>query len=95
MQEASRVKASYNDLITRGRPDAAAAYLAKNAEEFNKASMSQQFTSTMGQFQKQLQSIMVSGATPEEKSVAIDNLKAQRTAYAEQTLKAVEKTKPQ
>jgi hypothetical protein len=95
MQEASRVKASYNDLITRGRPDAAAAYLAKNAEEFNKATMSQQFTSTMGQFQKQLQAIMISGATPEEKRVAIDNLKAQRTAYAEQTLKAVEKTTPQ
>lgn len=95
MQEASQVKASYNDLITRGRPDAAAAYLAKNADEFNKAAMAQQFTSTMGQYQKELKAIMASAATPEEKRAAIDNLKERRTAYAEQTLKASEKTTPQ
>jgi len=100
MNDAAQVKATYTDMLNKGRSDAAEAYKNKNADEFNKASMSSRFTSSMSQFTKEMQAIQTQVATgqitPEEGRQKRNDLVARRTAYAQTLLaQASGRTAPQ
>jgi hypothetical protein len=92
MEEAKQVKATYNDLLAKGKPDAAAAYLNKNADEFAKSTVATQFTTTMNKYAERMKGILQSGTTPEEKRDAVAKLKKERTSYAQTMLDVSERT---
>ena len=100
MNEASQVKATYKDMLDKGRLDAAKAYLEKNAEEFNKASMAPRFTSDMTKFTNEMKAIQMQVArreiTPEQGREKKNALVARRTSYAQNVLaQASGRTAPQ
>ena len=99
MTEASQVKATYQDLLKKGKRAEAEAYLNKNAEEYAKSGISSKFTSGMTQFMNAINATKLrTDLTPEQKMQEIDNIKAQRTSFAEQIKAAattVGKTTPQ
>ena len=100
MNDAAQVKATYKDMLDKGRTDAAQAYLNKNSEEFNKAALAPRFTSDMTRFTNATKAIQIQVATrqitPEEGRAKRNALIAQRTADASQFLKlAGGKTTPQ
>ena len=99
MTEASQVKATYQDLLKKGKRAEAEAYLNKNAEEYAKSGISSKFTSGMTQFMNAINATKLrTDLTPEQKMQEIDKIKAQRTSFAEQMKAAattVGKTTPQ
>jgi hypothetical protein len=99
MTEANQVKATYQDLLKKGKVVEAQAYLNKNAEEYAKSGVSAKFTAGMTQFMNAINATKQrTDLTPEQKMQEIDKIKAQRLAFAEQMKAAassVGKTTPQ
>lgn len=97
MEEASQVKRTYDDLISKGRYDAAQVYLDKNAAEYNKASMGTQFQQSMSELSKTASMITNNTAidmSPKERRDALKTLRDQQTTLAKGAISALGETTP-
>jgi hypothetical protein len=88
MTKAQEVKATYDDLIkNKHRPEEAAEFLNKHANDFVKAPLATAFTSQMKTYQTMLQAVVNSPVlTPEQKRERVEKIKEMRTRAAERTL---------
>jgi hypothetical protein len=96
VNEAEQVKNTVNDMIKKGRTADAKAFMEKNATEWAKAQVAPQFTSRMTQINNMIQFVKnAPNLSRDEKLEKIDELKKQRTEYAEYFMQQVNKTIPQ
>jgi len=97
VNEAEQVKNTVNDMLKKGRVAEAKAFMEKNAVEYARAQIAApQFTSRMNLINQQIQAVKnAPNLSGDEKLEKIDQLKKQRSLYAEYFMQQASKTIPQ
>lgn len=82
LQEAAQVKATYQDMIAKGRVNEAQRYLQENLQAFAEAGLQTSFKSYMQNIGKSETAIKASNMSPDEKRRILDDLQQQKIAFA-------------
>jgi len=95
MDEASKVKATYDDMIKKGRTDVAEAFLNKNAEEYNRASVEAPFKSKMTELARYKAQIpYLPGMTAQQKGEELRRVQQLQTDVARQAISSFGESTP-
>lgn len=82
MQEAKQVRATYDNLLNKGRPDEARAFLERNATAFARASMADNFEGVQNKLTQQMRAVQNSDLSPDKKRELLDKLQKVKTDQA-------------
>jgi hypothetical protein len=95
MKDVREVKATYDDLLKKGRPADAQRYLQENMEDYALASTEGSFSNYMQKIAKYEQAVRASSTmTPDEKREALDQYKQLKIRFATTVREAADKTAP-
>ena len=95
LQEAAQVKATYQDMIAKGRVNEAQRYLQENLQAYAESGLQTSFKSYMQNLMKSEQAIRASDMPPDEKRRILDDLKQQKIAFAKTVREQADRTKLQ
>ena len=95
LQEAAQVKATYQDMLAKGRINEAQRYLQENLNAYAESGLQTSFKSYMQGMMKSENAIRASDLPPDEKRRILDDYKHQKIAFAKSVREQADRTRLQ
>jgi hypothetical protein len=95
LQEAGQVKATYQDMLAKGRVNEAQRYLQENLNAYAESGLQTSFKSYMQNIMKSENAVRASSMSPDEKRRVLDDLKQQKIAFAKTVREQSDRTRLQ